>query len=150
MLNKISSMVVIGALFSIIGLAVPYTFNRYAPASFYYYTTEQNAVPPVVEQCNSFKLITNRESRLHTEALLTRNLWNITTGELVDSSKIIILINPGEERAEVKKQIPCDAPLGDYVYESSLKFEVDGVLKTYTYTSEPFRVIPKTSTMIPG
>lgn len=135
---------------TILGVMIPFLHTKYVDNSQYYYIdpnplTVENSE---VKQCEILRYKGTRYSRLDFNGQMSTNLIRVQTGSLHNVQVLSTIpqtlnVEKGIVDLELSYPIPCDLTEGQYFLSGVVPYRVNGVEKSYRWTSEVFLVQSK-------
>lgn len=146
-------MLTIGAMFSIIGWAVPQVYFQYLDTTNYYSLSQPVAVDKTYyAPCEEVILSTKRVSLTDlvvdaSNSLIKVNgedpLSIVRVYEAPERPNLVVEQSTGKPVAFILT-IPCDVSDGTYFWQGAVRYTVNDVDKTYIYTTDLFQVREET------
>jgi len=136
-------MAIFGLIFAVLGYIVPTSVYMVIPAKYFYDVKQPVSVDkPVYKVCEPIKIELDRSSRVdvQAESLLELSLIYEDGEQDIAQRKQDINITTGKNKITSEWDIPCNAPIGDYVISGIIHFEVQNANKNYRFITTSFKV----------
>lgn len=145
--SRVLMALLFAGIFSVIAEFIPNVYFRYFDKMAYYSIEQPISVDKkFYNPCEVTRATIKRVSLINTTASSVIDLVLVKADK--SEEKIINLnrdmaIIKGERVLTVHWPLPCDIPEGKYYWQAVMKYNVNGIERTYSYISETFNVVNK-------